>query len=250
MVKSTDQYDAWGNLLAGGDASDPYGYKGKFGYYTDHETGLVLCTHRYYDPIGGKWINRDPIGISGGINLYRYCNNNPISNDDPSGLTHFNPGGYSDYSNLTISFILSLSIVTDQSIGKNYVGIGLGSPGISYTNGIILFPGHCTSIEQFIRGHGVSSGYFYGFGGQGNLSINPLALAGECGIGIGGRGSSYSYYMSNEEAVQPIINMVNTANQNTQNKLNCDEDYNTSTSNQWGQPDDYNQETQDLHIGL
>ena len=33
--------------------SDPYGYKGQFGYYTDRDTGLILCTHRYYDPATG-----------------------------------------------------------------------------------------------------------------------------------------------------------------------------------------------------
>lgn len=87
QVKSTDQYDAWGNLLAGGDASDPYMYKGKYGYYTDHETGLILCTHRYYDPIAGRWINRDPVGFNGGINLYGYCDDNPLDLYDESGYT-------------------------------------------------------------------------------------------------------------------------------------------------------------------
>ena len=85
QVKSADQYDAWGNLVAGGDASDPYGYKGKFGYYADHETGLVLCTHRYYDPIAGRWLTRDPIGVAGGVNLYGYCKNSSINLIDELG---------------------------------------------------------------------------------------------------------------------------------------------------------------------
>jgi hypothetical protein len=33
----------------------------------------------------GRWINRDPIGYDGGINLYGYCVNNPISNSDSNG---------------------------------------------------------------------------------------------------------------------------------------------------------------------
>ncbi|HET6383736.1 MAG TPA: RHS repeat-associated core domain-containing protein [Armatimonadota bacterium] len=46
------------------------GYGAQAGYYTDPETWLVLCTHRYYDPAAGRWLNRAPIGIAGGVNLY------------------------------------------------------------------------------------------------------------------------------------------------------------------------------------
>ena len=49
----------------------------EYGYYTDPETGLVLCTHRYYDPNTGRWINRDPTGFAGGVNVYAYVMGNP-----------------------------------------------------------------------------------------------------------------------------------------------------------------------------
>ena len=58
----------------------------EYGYYKDTETGLHLCTYRYYDPSTGRWINRDPIGYVGGLNLYGYCDNNPGITADPSGL--------------------------------------------------------------------------------------------------------------------------------------------------------------------
>jgi hypothetical protein len=49
-------------------------------------TGLYFCNRRYYDPNLQRWLNRDPITESGGINLYNYCGNNPISLYDPFGL--------------------------------------------------------------------------------------------------------------------------------------------------------------------
>ena len=45
---------------------DPAGFGGQFGYYTDAETGLALCQHRYYDSSVGRFLNRDPIGYAGG----------------------------------------------------------------------------------------------------------------------------------------------------------------------------------------
>ncbi len=41
---------------------------------------------RYYDPSTGRFLQRDPIGISGGLNVYAYCGNNPVIRIDPSGL--------------------------------------------------------------------------------------------------------------------------------------------------------------------
>jgi len=65
---------------------DPVGFGGQFGYYTDTETGLLCLTHRYYDPGTGKFVNRDPIGYKGGINLYGFTGNNPVNESDPSGF--------------------------------------------------------------------------------------------------------------------------------------------------------------------
>jgi uncharacterized protein RhaS with RHS repeats len=47
----------------------------------------VLYYHRarYYDPQARRFISEDPIGLEGGINLYAYVGNNPISNIDPDG---------------------------------------------------------------------------------------------------------------------------------------------------------------------
>ena len=77
-------YDAYG---IGGSGLGVFAFGGQHGYYTDSETGLVLCTYRYYDPSAGRWLNRDPIGYDGGLNTYAYCVDNSIMGVDPSGLT-------------------------------------------------------------------------------------------------------------------------------------------------------------------
>ncbi len=51
----------------------------------DPETGLYYYRSRYMDPEIGRFITEDNLGISGGINLYAYVNNNPINAADPSG---------------------------------------------------------------------------------------------------------------------------------------------------------------------
>ena len=92
-VRSTDSFDAYGNRIqidgdnAVVDAKDPFGYRAKYGYYTDAETGLILCLHRYYDPAAGRWLTRDPIGYAGGLNLYAYCGNEPVVGIDASGYS-------------------------------------------------------------------------------------------------------------------------------------------------------------------
>jgi len=51
------------------------------------EIGAYYYKARIYSPVmGGRFLQTDPIGTGGGINLYAYVGNDPIGHSDPSGL--------------------------------------------------------------------------------------------------------------------------------------------------------------------
>ncbi|WP_194484857.1 RHS repeat-associated core domain-containing protein, partial [Escherichia coli] len=58
------------------------------GQQYDEESGLYYNRHRYYDPLQGRYITQDPIGLKGGWNFYQYPLN-PVTNTDPLGLEVF-----------------------------------------------------------------------------------------------------------------------------------------------------------------
>ena len=88
--KSVVQYqtDAYGNVITEDDSIyNPIRYKG---YYYDSEIGLYYCQSRYYAPFLCRWINMDNPNFLdtksiNGLNLFAYCNNNPVMIVDEDG---------------------------------------------------------------------------------------------------------------------------------------------------------------------
>jgi len=85
VVTESSTYDAYGNAVAAYGTAPNFGYVGQYRYYTD-ATGLHYLKARYYDPVAGRFLSRDPIGYRGSSNLYAYVSGNPVSDVDPSGL--------------------------------------------------------------------------------------------------------------------------------------------------------------------
>ncbi|OBY54826.1 bacteriophage T4 gp5 trimerisation domain-containing protein, partial [Aggregatibacter aphrophilus] len=82
------RYDAWGSLIRDSYRETASGSHQPFrlqNQYFDEETGLHYNFFRYYEPVLGRFITQDPIGLAGGVNLYRF--EGAVQNQtDPLGL--------------------------------------------------------------------------------------------------------------------------------------------------------------------
>lgn len=87
-------YESFGMLTASSSGfENPYTYTGR---EWDKELGLYYYRARYYDPMEGRFVSKDPIGFAGGnVNLFSYVANSPTGWVDPWGYFpwHGNWGG-------------------------------------------------------------------------------------------------------------------------------------------------------------
>ncbi len=81
--------------------------------YYDTESGLYYYYNRYYDPNTGRFTTEDPIGIAGGLNLYRAFGNNPVSYVDPWGLMIWIQGYNAPHSGTNSNILLDLNKLLD-----------------------------------------------------------------------------------------------------------------------------------------
>ncbi len=88
-------YTAFGERVwSDGSIGTRYQYAGAWGYQTfppyagtsEDELPFIHVGHRWYDPSTGRFLQRDPIGIAGGANVYVYVGNAPTNAVDPQGL--------------------------------------------------------------------------------------------------------------------------------------------------------------------
>ena len=88
-VNGQYEYGPYGEPIRGTEYMaklNPFRFSTK---YTDDETGLLYYGYRYYSPKDGRWLSKDPIGEAGGINLYAFCENDPVNVIDRNGLDVF-----------------------------------------------------------------------------------------------------------------------------------------------------------------
>ncbi len=86
QIVSEATYDPYGVATVSGTVTPTFQYAG---YYAHQGSGLNLTWYRGYDPVIGRWQARDPLKnaeMREGMNLYEYCDNNPVKEDNDLGL--------------------------------------------------------------------------------------------------------------------------------------------------------------------
>ena len=136
-------YDAWGNCTIETTGTDnyaimqlnPFRYRG---YYWDKELNLYYLQTRYYDPETGRFINADNIGyaleyyeVLNNLNLYSYCNNNPISNIDEDGTSWKNFWKAVKKVAIVVAAIAAVAAVTVLTAGVGTAVLATGATVIT-----------------------------------------------------------------------------------------------------------------------
>nr|WP_321349312.1 RHS repeat-associated core domain-containing protein [uncultured Methanoregula sp.] len=85
----------------------------------DASADVYYFGFRFYDPNLQRWLNRDPIGEKGDINLYRFVGNNPITTFDPDGRE----AGYTYESSGRMSIPLEDPAAAVQALATGYKGM-------------------------------------------------------------------------------------------------------------------------------
>jgi len=82
-------YTAFGERISAPLVTDStrYGYVGAWGYEQNADFLFLHVGARYYDPSSGRFLQRDPIGIHGGLNVFSYADNVPTAQADALGLS-------------------------------------------------------------------------------------------------------------------------------------------------------------------
>ena len=134
------KYDAWGKcLVLNPDGTEntsatfvgnknPFRYRG---YYYCRDLGFYYLKSRFYDPEIGRFISPDATSylapdVVNGLNLYAYCNNNPVMNVDPEGHAWW-------------EWALAVAVVAATVVAVAVCAVALGplAAGVAIASGVV-----------------------------------------------------------------------------------------------------------------
>jgi RHS repeat-associated protein len=124
-------YDAWGTPTTTGNTDNKLLWKGLI--WEGDDVSLYFVRNRWYDPEIGRFVSEDPIGHSGGENLYTFGENDPVNASDPSGMMRCEDYWFVSYNSATriINGIIDFAgiVCSDvDDLGGGGGGRGPGTP--------------------------------------------------------------------------------------------------------------------------
>jgi RHS repeat-associated protein len=115
------RYDPFGNTIGSSGslaAANVYRFSSKEIHLVDSygSPPLYYYGYRFYDPSLQRWLNRDPVAERGGLNLYAFLRNDPLSKVDPRGLNPAAAGGIVLGGTITVGQYAGLTVLACLAI--------------------------------------------------------------------------------------------------------------------------------------
>jgi RHS repeat-associated protein len=191
-------YDAFGKTIGVSKNANGSRYVGAANVFSDGDVGLQYMWNRWYDPELGRFISRDPIGFAGGLNLYGYVYNNPLTFVDPFGLDVYSIGVNISVQigPVTGSFGAGFAVDTSGNVGTYSYGGGGGGAGAKLSGSFEATGSNSNTISDF-AGPFNNAGGSLGAGLNGSLGVftgtnndgSPI-LGSSVGLGVGAGGGA------------------------------------------------------------
>ena len=203
-IQSINDYEPFGTLLySAGQAQSQFGYSGVYGSPAS-ENGLISMRARQYDPQLGRFLTRDPFGVDGGSNLYRYASNSPADNIDPTGnIVFYDTAGASAYRGGGGGISKGTYVEIDFEKGDinvgNYTtyefGVGIASSAFAQLG---FYSGNLGGFTGFSSQAAIGEGYL-----SGSTTNNAGGYGIAAGVGLAGGSPTFggSYTTLNDGGI-------------------------------------------------